>query len=56
MIHVLTVGHKRFDTRIWVKEISSLVKAGYKVRYHVADGAGSEHVNGVEIIDYSIAH
>ncbi len=52
MIHVLTVGHVRFDTRIWIKEISSLVRAGYKVRYHVADGAGNENINGVEIIDY----
>lgn len=52
MIHVLTVAHPRFDTRIWIKEITSLVTAGYKVRYHVADGAGHETANGVEIIDY----
>jgi hypothetical protein len=51
-INVVTVGHVRFDTRIWIKEISSLVRAGYKVRYHVADGAGNENINGVKIIDY----
>lgn len=54
MIHVLTVGHVRFDTRIWIKEISSLVRAGYQVRYHVADGDGNEMTNGVEIIDYGV--
>ena len=52
MINVLTVGHPRFDTRIWIKEISSLVKAGYSVKYHVADGEGNQTTNGVEIIDY----
>ena len=52
MIHVLTVAHPRFDTRIWTKEIQSLVKAGYEVKYHVADGAGNETLNEVEIIDY----
>ena len=52
MINVLTVGHPRFDTRIWIKEIGSLVKAGYRVKYHVADGGGNQTKNGVEIIDY----
>jgi glycosyltransferase involved in cell wall biosynthesis len=52
MIHVLTVGHKRFDTRIWVKEIASLKAAGIPVRYIVADGAGDETVDGVEIRDF----
>jgi glycosyltransferase involved in cell wall biosynthesis len=52
MIHVLTVGHKRFDTRIWVKEISSLQANGIPVRYIVADGAGNEVVDGVEIRDF----
>lgn len=52
MIHVLTVGHPRFDTRIWIKEITSLVNAGYKVKYHVADGDGDEVKNGIDIIDY----
>ncbi len=54
MINVLTVGHPRFDTRIWIKEITSLVNAGYRVRYHVADGAGNQMENGVEIIDYGL--
>lgn len=52
MIHVLTVGHKRFDTRIWVKEIASLKAGGISVRYIVADGAGDETVDGVEINDF----
>jgi glycosyltransferase involved in cell wall biosynthesis len=52
MIHVLTVAHPRFDTRIWIKEITSLVNAGYKVKYHVADGGGNQNKNGVEIVDY----
>lgn len=52
MIHVVTVGHTRFDTRIWYKEISSLLKAGYSVKYHVADGSGNEVKDSVDIIDY----
>nr|VFK39506.1 MAG: Glycosyltransferase involved in cell wall bisynthesis [Candidatus Kentron sp. SD]VFK44543.1 MAG: Glycosyltransferase involved in cell wall bisynthesis [Candidatus Kentron sp. SD] len=52
MIHILTVSHpNRFDTRIWVKEITSLTKAGIRVRYIVADGAGNETRSGVEICD-----
>ena len=54
MINVLTVGHPRFDTRIWIKEITSLVNAGYRVKYHVADGDGNQTKNGVEIIDYGV--
>lgn len=54
MIHVLNVGHKRFDTRIWVKEIASLKAAGITVRYIVADGAGDETVDGVEIRDFGL--
>lgn len=52
MIHVLTVGHKRSDTRIWVKEIASLKAGGISVRYIVADGEGDETVDGVEINDF----
>lgn len=48
----MTVGHPRFDTRIWVKEISTLVAAGYEVEYCVADGAGNESRDGVLIRDF----
>lgn len=54
MIHVLTVAHPRFDTRIWIKEIQSLVQAGYEVKYHVADGLGDRIKSNVEIKDYGI--
>jgi hypothetical protein len=54
MIHVLTVGHKRFDTSIWVKEIASLKAPGITVRYIVADVAGHQTVNGVEISDFGL--
>jgi len=48
----LTVGHKRFDSRIWLKEITSLVSNGYKIIYLVADGDGNQYVNDVEIRDF----
>ncbi len=49
MTHVLTVGHKRYDARIWVKEVASLKAAGIPVPCIVADGAGDETVDGVVI-------
>ena len=52
MYYVLTVGHKRFDSRIWVKEITTLVNSGYSICYLVADGEGNQFVNGVEIRDF----
>lgn len=53
MIYVLTIGHKRFDTRIWVKQIASLKTAGLHLRYIVADGVEDETVaKEVEIHDY----
>ncbi len=51
-ITVITVGHPRFDTRIWVKEIATLVASGYEVIYCVADGAGDELCDGVQIRDF----
>nr|VFJ46290.1 MAG: Glycosyltransferase involved in cell wall bisynthesis [Candidatus Kentron sp. FM]VFJ49582.1 MAG: Glycosyltransferase involved in cell wall bisynthesis [Candidatus Kentron sp. FM]VFK07272.1 MAG: Glycosyltransferase involved in cell wall bisynthesis [Candidatus Kentron sp. FM] len=51
MVYIITLGHKRFDSRIWVKEIASLTAAGIQVRYIVADGAGNETKSGVEIRD-----
>ena len=48
----LTSAHPRYDTRIFVKECSSLAKVEeYKVSLIVADGLGDEENNGVHIID-----
>lgn len=47
----LTSAHSRSDTRIFLKESSSLAEAGYIVSLVVADGKGDEHKNNVQIID-----
>lgn len=48
----LTSAHPRYDTRIFIKECSSLAKVeGYKVSLLVADGLGDEEKNNVNIID-----
>ncbi|WP_345972581.1 glycosyltransferase family 4 protein [Sulfurimonas diazotrophicus] len=47
----LTSVHPRYDTRIFLKECSSLAAAGYHVALVVADGCGDEVRHGVEIID-----
>ena len=47
----LTSVHPRFDTRIFLKECTSLANAGYKVHLVVADGKGNEEKNGVIIHD-----
>lgn len=47
----ITSAHPRFDTRIFVKQCSSLVQAGHQVSLVVADGLGSEQVTGIEIVD-----
>jgi glycosyltransferase involved in cell wall biosynthesis len=49
----LTSVHPRYDTRIFFKECTSLVKAGYNVSLIVADGKGDEIKNGVKI--YGVA-
>jgi glycosyltransferase involved in cell wall biosynthesis len=46
----LTSAHPRYDTRIFVKECSSLAKK-YQVNLVVADGLGDEEKNGVTIYD-----
>lgn len=48
--HMTTV-HRRFDTRIFLKECSTLSAYGYDVFQIVADGLGNEEKNGVKIID-----
>ncbi|TYB33030.1 MAG: glycosyltransferase family 4 protein [Flexistipes sinusarabici] len=48
----LTSVHPRYDTRIFLKECSSLAKIeGYRVNLVVADGKGDEEKNGVKIHD-----
>ena len=48
---VVSTVHKRFDTRIFVKQCRSLVRAGYSVSYLVSDGQGDALVDDVQIID-----
>jgi len=47
----LTSVHPRYDTRIFVKECSSLSGEGYDVTLIVADGRGDEVKNGIDIVD-----
>lgn len=48
----LTSAHPRYDTRIFIKECSSLAKVkAYEVSLIVADGLGDEKKNGVDIFD-----
>ena len=56
MNYVLTVGHKRFDSRIWLKEVTTLVEAGYPLHYLVCDGEGDQHTNSVKIRDFGKIH
>ena len=48
----LTSAHPRYDTRIFIKECSSLAKVeAYEVSLIVADSLGDEIQNGVQIFD-----
>ncbi|OLO10223.1 glycosyl transferase [Chromohalobacter japonicus] len=47
----LTSAHPRYDTRILLKECTSLASHGYSVSLVVADGKGDEEINGVIIHD-----
>ncbi|NVF13661.1 glycosyltransferase family 4 protein [Vreelandella maris] len=47
----LSSVHKRTDTRIFLKECSSLANHGYSTYLIVADGQGDEVKNGVAIFD-----
>lgn len=47
--HVTSV-HPRYDTRIFIKECTSLANAGYDLTLLVADGKPDEEKNGVKII------
>lgn len=48
--HLMSV-HPRFDTRIFIKQCSSLSLHGFDVFLVVADGGGNEIKNGVKIVD-----
>jgi glycosyltransferase involved in cell wall biosynthesis len=50
ILHISTI-HPRRDTRIFYRECISLSKNGYEVYLLVADGLGSESIEGVNIID-----
>lgn len=47
----LTSVHPRFDTRIFLKECTSLASHGHQVSLVVADGKGDELRNGIQIVD-----
>lgn len=47
----LTSVHPRYDTRIFLKECSSLAANGHSVSLVVADGKGDEQKNNVQIVD-----
>ena len=47
----LTSAHPRYDTRIFLKECSSLLQAGYNVSLVVADGKGDEKRSEIAIFD-----
>lgn len=47
----LTSVHPRYDTRIFVKECTSLADHGYDISLVVADGKGDETQNDVHFVD-----
>lgn len=57
MINVvhLTSVHRRTDTRIFLKECSSLANNGYLVALVVADGSGNGENNGITIHDAGLS-
>lgn len=46
----VTSAHKRYDTRIFYKECTSLVNAGYEVYLVINDDLENEEKNGVKIV------
>ncbi|HDI3206345.1 TPA: glycosyltransferase family 4 protein [Vibrio cholerae] len=50
IVHLSSV-HTRYDTRIFLKECTTLAKNGYSVSLVVADGKGDETKNNVSIYD-----
>ncbi|MCO5784801.1 glycosyl transferase [Pseudomonas sp. G11-1] len=51
----LTSVHRRYDTRIFLKECGSLSALGYEVFLVVADGKGDEVKNGISINDVGVS-
>jgi glycosyltransferase involved in cell wall biosynthesis len=47
----LSSVHPRNDTRIFIKQCRTLAAHGYDVTLVVADGKGTEHKDGVDIVD-----
>lgn len=47
----LTSVHPRYDTRIFLKECTSLANAGFEVNLIVADGKGDEEKHSIHILD-----
>lgn len=47
----LTSAHLRFDTRIFLKECTSLANNGFSVSLIVADGKGDNEMDGIAILD-----
>ncbi len=47
----LSSVHQRYDTRVLLKECTSLYNHGYEVHLVVADGKGYENYNGIQIHD-----
>ncbi|MBP59137.1 MULTISPECIES: glycosyltransferase family 4 protein [Idiomarina] len=54
VIHVSTV-HKRYDTRIFEKEVKSSSNFGYDSCLVVADGHGNEVKDGIDIFDIGMS-
>lgn len=50
LVHLTSV-HSRYDTRIYLKQCTSLSRCGYNVSLIVADGQGNETKNGIVIYD-----
>lgn len=49
----ISSAHSRYDTRIFLKECTSLAKAGYDVTFLVADNKQAEIKNNVKIVSAS---
>ena len=53
-VAVITSVHKRFDTRIWQKQIVSLAEQNdipLEIDYFVMDGKGNSRLKGINIYD-----
>lgn len=51
----LTSVHSRYDTRIFLKQCTSLVCNGYDVTLVVADSLGNEEKQGISIVDVGVS-